>query len=477
MRATLKLVMIVLCLWQFPSSLLAQNCNNWGYFKGTDPGVQIGDLDIQGDKITVEALFNRDTKYDPTFYGGDVVSKHQDPTDANYLLRPTRAEITTTTGYHSTPDVCNFKINKTYYVALVYDGKKLKFYRNGFLMSETPCTGNMVLNNWLTRIGSTAGSQDNNPSEFHGYINEVRIWKVARTQSELRNYMNQSLPNPSAQTGLLAYYTFDDLKNKQGNSQWDGSILNNASINQTNPQCTLIIDSCATVVCNLQAGFTYKQNTCDPLTIQFQDTTANADSVQWDFGNGQTDTARNPIIKYVSYGNYTVRLIAKTISGCTDTVSKIINVSVQKDSAIITNDTTICAGSSVKLKAVKGLDYCWSPSRTLSDSSVQNPVATPTSTTTYYLNSQTLGKNLVVNGNFSGGNTGFSSEYIYQPPQNINEGVYWIGTNPKIWNGGMSPCTDHTSGNGNMMMVNGATKTNINVWKQTIVRGSQVFCL
>ncbi len=38
---------------------LPQNCNNWAKFSGQDPGVQIGDLDIPGNKITVEALFNR----------------------------------------------------------------------------------------------------------------------------------------------------------------------------------------------------------------------------------------------------------------------------------------------------------------------------------------------------------------------------------------------------------------------------------
>ncbi len=120
---------------------------------------------------------------------------------------------------------------------MVYDGKTLKFYRNGFLMSQTPCTGNMILNNWLTRIGSTAAPSDINPTDFHGYINEVRIWNVARTQNEIRSYIDKPLPNPSTQIGLLAYYTFDNLKNKQGNSKWDGNLLNNASINQTNSEC------------------------------------------------------------------------------------------------------------------------------------------------------------------------------------------------------------------------------------------------
>ena len=58
----------------------------------------------------------------------------------------------------------------------------------------------------ITTIGffDTQNSNEN----FIGYINEVRIWNVARTQAQLQTYMNSSLPNPAAQPGLLAYYTF-----------------------------------------------------------------------------------------------------------------------------------------------------------------------------------------------------------------------------------------------------------------------------
>ncbi|MEI9912916.1 MAG: hypothetical protein WDO71_26715 [Bacteroidota bacterium] len=75
--------------------------------------------------------------------------------------------------------------------------------------------------------------------------------------------------------------------------------------------------------------------------------------------------------------------------------------------------------------------------------------------------------NLIVNGDFSLGNTGFTSQYISANP-NSNEGQYFIGTNPQAWNGGLNTCGDHTSGNGNMMMVNGAPAVDVNVWKQTI---------
>ena len=362
-------------------------CNNWAKITSSKSGIQIGDLDIIGDKVTVEATFNRTSPYSGSqLYAGDLVSKHEGPSTVNYLLRPNSAEITTTKGYFKTPDICDIQLNKTYHVAMVYDGKELKFYRNGFLMSKIACSGNLYQNNYLTAIGTFAFNPNVTNENLVGYINEVRIWDVVRTQDDIKKYMNQPLPNPASQTGLLAYYTFDDLKNKQGNSQWDGSILGNANINQTNPNCEFIADSC-NVICNLKTSFSYEQNTCNPNTVQFQNKTLNADSIWWDFGDGKTaGNVQNPFHQYTGFGNYIVQLYSKTNAGCLDTATDTILVAIQKDSAIITNDTSICAGSSIQLNAINGLNYCWSPAGSLSDSSIQNPLASPAITTTYYLN-------------------------------------------------------------------------------------------
>ena len=57
------------------------------------------------------------------------------------------------------------------------------------------------------------------------------------SESQLQAYMNNPLPSPSTQTGLLAYYTFDNLINKQGNPTWNASVAGTATINKTNPAC------------------------------------------------------------------------------------------------------------------------------------------------------------------------------------------------------------------------------------------------
>ena len=53
------------------------------------------------------------------------------------------AEITTSNGYFRTPDICEIELNKTYHAAMTYDGVTLKFYRNGYLMSQVAATGNL----------------------------------------------------------------------------------------------------------------------------------------------------------------------------------------------------------------------------------------------------------------------------------------------------------------------------------------------
>ncbi|MDI9364689.1 MAG: gliding motility-associated C-terminal domain-containing protein [Flavobacterium sp.] len=137
------------------------------------------------------------------------------------------------------------------------------------------------------------------------------------------------------------------------------------------------------------------------------------------------------------------------------------------DTLIVTNDTSICNGQSLSIQALPAFSYTWSPKIGLSDSTISNPIATPTSTTKYLLQTETIGNNLVVNGNFSAGNTGFTSQYQYLN-SGIPEGVYYVGTNSYPWHPFLNSNVDHTTGTGNMLLVNGDTVFNIIVWKQDI---------
>ncbi len=77
--------------------------------------------------------------------------------------------------------------------------------------------------------------------------------------------------------------------------------------------------------------------------------------------------------------------------------------------------------------------------------------------------------NLVINGDFENGNTGFASGYTIGNLS--NPGSYSIGANPSTAPGAFGDwcnCGDHTSGTGKMMIVNGATDATLPVWEETV---------
>jgi large repetitive protein len=77
------------------------------------------------------------------------------------------------------------------------------------------------------------------------------------------------------------------------------------------------------------AGFDYVniQNP-DPLsgTVEFTNTSINADTYLWLFGNGNTSEEINPIERYNQYGDFVATLIASNQYGCADTITQIILV-------------------------------------------------------------------------------------------------------------------------------------------------------
>ncbi|RKX44844.1 MAG: hypothetical protein DRP64_05735 [Verrucomicrobia bacterium] len=78
--------------------------------------------------------------------------------------------------------------------------------------------------------------------------------------------------------------------------------------------------------------------------------------------------------------------------------------------------------------------------------------------------------NLVVNGDFESGNTGFISSYNYIPHANqyLPSGSYFVGDNSKAWNGNFpQPMFDHTSGSGLMLLGDASNNRSI-IWQQTV---------
>lgn len=357
----------------FSISMSAQPpaCNTWLWTQGTPQSVKVGDLDVGGTQITVEANFNC-TAFARADQQADIVSKHSNTTDINYVLRTNLAGITTTNGQFLTPIVCTTFANKTYHVAMVYDGVTLSFYRNGFLLSQVAATGNLITNNLQTTIGDYAV---NNPvgTNFLGYINEVRIWNVARNQAQIQAFMYTSLPNPTTQANLLGYYRFDNLLNKQGNATFNGTLNGGAQINQTNPQCTFIADGCCT------ANATNNVTKCSNQNIVLN--ARSGTTYSWSPATGlSSTTVQSPTCSATSNITYTVTVFNAT-SNCTN--NDVFNVTVNLAPISNMQDTSICKGDTIQLIAGLGNTYLWSPNYNISNINIRDPLVWPAVTTDY----------------------------------------------------------------------------------------------
>lgn len=131
------------------------------------------------------------------------------------------------------------------------------------------------------------------------------------------------------------------------------------------------------------------------------------------------------------------------------------------------NDTMINCGTSHVLSAPAGMSYAWSNGSSQSSITVTQPG-------TYFCYANRLGANLVYNGDFSVGDVGFQSSYIYGTGGSYgllsNEGQYAIASSPRLAHTNFVVCNDHTLGTpaGSMMVVNGASTPNVTIWSQNI---------
>ena len=77
---------------------------------------------------------------------------------------------------------------------------------------------------------------------------------------------------------------------------------------------------------------------------------------------------------------------------------------------------------------------------------------------------------LIDNGDFSSGTDGFSSDYVYVSEAGnyalVEEGRYTIGTSPRDYHIDFIVHGDHTTGTGNMLIVNGSIDNSKYVWKK-----------
>ena len=175
-----------------------------------------------------------------------------------------------------------------------------------------------------------------------------------------------------------------------------------------------------------------------------------------------TQSNNNGIFTGLAVGTYNVTVT--DAAGAVYTASNIILAAPNE--LVVSDDSTICIGSSTTLTASGGAgNYIWTAipeDLSLPNTSVSSVNVNPNQTTVYTVASGTASntENLIVNGNFSQGNVGFTTGYtqVDNPNPFGVQSSYNIVTNPSQWFTPFSSCADHTTGNGNMMVFDGATE-------------------
>jgi PKD repeat protein len=93
------------------------------------------------------------------------------------------------------------------------------------------------------------------------------------------------------------------------------------------------------------ANFTFTPNTgAAPLQVTFTNTSTNATSFAWDFGNGQTSTVANASTTYAAAGTYSIRLTATGANGQTNVRTASITVTAPVVQTYEFKDKWISAG-------------------------------------------------------------------------------------------------------------------------------------
>jgi gliding motility-associated-like protein len=187
--------------------------------------------------------------------------------------------------------------------------------------------------------------------------------------------MNVTPIYSGGQNGVATGYSNDPWGAAPGNN---GSNLFNLQLQYSSPIFKPNIDS---------VRIRDTATTCETFnfTGEGYTNTHPVSSWQWFFGDGGNASTQQTTHTYGAPGTYTVKLVITDINGCKDSISK--NVSTSLLIVDAGDADTVCAGNSVTLQGTHtgGASFAWTPAIYLNDANSLNPLATPPSTTMFYL--------------------------------------------------------------------------------------------
>jgi len=187
-----------------------------------------------------------------------------------------------------------------------------------------------------------------------------------------------------------------------------------------------------------------------------------------------TDTNFTGVFQNLGAGSY---IVSVTDSNSPPSTISTQNISMEPPLDIVLTSvpsTCILSGSPLTLTATNGGNvYQWSASTGISILDTDNKViVAPTENTTYTVSStitsSVINQNLIGNGDFESGTSGFFSDYGYSTSNTSGaQFAYGVVDNPKSWFTDFIVSKDH-SGIGKMLVADGATTPNKVIWSQSL---------
>ncbi len=203
---------------------------------GKDDCVRIADsksLQSFTEAITIEVWLKASSFYPENGAISSIIRKNVASGEENFLLRFRNIDgslcVQMGLGDMGTLQVSyEFAVKRWYHLAGTYDGRTITVFINGLAVANLNTFGRLYIDQSDLYIGK--GDPEYLHGEcFHGELDEIRIWNVARSQKEIQAAMNSTLTGK--EQGLIAYWNFDDgtAKDMSPHSN-DGTISGDAQI-------------------------------------------------------------------------------------------------------------------------------------------------------------------------------------------------------------------------------------------------------
>jgi len=269
---------------------------------------------------------------------------------------------------------------------------------------------NSTSTNTATVQAFNTGSGGHGDGKTVNTISNTEYWSL-QTSSNFSNGANISATKP---TGISGYNAIAESTTQTGSYSSIGgtvsgnSVVNAGSTGTTSPLYFALANAPFSVETT-----SVNNPSCDGTTLGSLTVTGSSGTAPYSYKlSGGATTSSNPnttgTFAGLAAGTYVITATDATSATAYDTIVISPPLSVSGDTTI-----TTCSGSSAQLLASGGTSYSWTPSTGLSSTTIANPVATPTTTTTYYVTSSVNNPNLVQNPGFESGNVDFTTAFEY----------------------------------------------------------------